>query len=348
MDTKQAPLIVIVGETASGKSALAMELAGKLDGEIICADSWTVYKGFDIGTAKPSAADQKLVPHHLLDVANPAVGYSAAVFQRQAKQAIADISARGKVPLLVGGTGLYIDSILYDYGFLPPSDPKLRKELNTLSLEEVVARADELELDTTGIDLRNKRRVIRLIENEGVRPTKQPLRANTLVLGIPIEREVLQTKIEARIESMVAAGFVDEVKSLLQQYGPGIEPFRAPGYRAFKDYIDGQISLPEAKERFRQNDLQLAKKQRTWFRRYGYPAEQAVGQPFPAKLTAGSIDVPTGTSQSQPANLTRKSSGQPPLQQASHAARNESIHWLDNRDKLAQAVDLCTTLLNKL
>jgi tRNA dimethylallyltransferase len=109
-----APLIVIVGETASGKSALAMELAQKFDGEIICADSWTVYKGFDIGTAKPTAADRKLVPHHLLDVADPAVGFSAAVFQRMAKQVIEDITARGKIPLLVGGTGLYVDSILYD------------------------------------------------------------------------------------------------------------------------------------------------------------------------------------------------------------------------------------------
>jgi tRNA dimethylallyltransferase len=167
-----APLIVIVGETASGKSALAMELAQRFDGEIICADSWTVYKGFDIGTAKPSKADQKLVPHHLLDVADPEVGFSAAVFQRMAKEAIEAIASRGKIPLLVGGTGLYVDSILYDYSFLPPSDPKLREELNASSLEQVIARAEEMELDVTGIDLRNKRRVIRLIENEGVRPTQ--------------------------------------------------------------------------------------------------------------------------------------------------------------------------------
>lgn len=289
-DRGVSPLVVIVGETASGKSALAMELALRLDGEIICADSWTVYKGFDIGTAKPSTADQKLVPHHLLDVADPAVGYSAAVFQRQAKQAIADISARGKLPLLVGGTGLYIDSILYDYSFLPPSDPALREELNQLSLEQVVARAEEMELDTTGIDLRNKRRVIRLIENEGVRPTKQPLRENTIILGISIDREELQAKDKLRIEAMVAEGFETEVRELLDRFGPDIEPFRAPGYRAFKDYIQGTISLEDAKLRFYQNDMQLAKKQRTWFK------------------------------------------------------RNESIHWLTNRDKLEEAVDLITTL----
>lgn len=261
------PLVVIVGETASGKSALALELAQEFNGEIICADSWTVYKGFDIGTAKPSEADQILVPHHLLDVAEPEVGFSAAVFQRMTKQAIEDTTARGKLPFLVGGTGLYVDSILYDYSFLPPSDPKLREELNALSLEQVLARAEEMELDTTGIDLRNKRRVIRLIENEGVRPTRQPLRENTLILGISIDREELQRKDQQRIEAMVADGFVDEVERLLAQYGPDIEPFRAPGYRAFKDYVNGSISLEDAKLRFYQNDMQLAKKQRTWFKR---------------------------------------------------------------------------------
>jgi tRNA dimethylallyltransferase len=261
------PLIVIVGETASGKSALAMELALKFDGEIICADSWTVYKGFDIGTAKPSNADQKLVPHHLLDVADPAVGFSAAVFQRSAKQVIDDITSRGKVPLLVGGTGLYIDSILYDYSFLPPSDPTLREELNALSLEEVIAKAEQMELDTTGIDMRNKRRVIRLIENEGVRPSRKPLRENTLILGVAIEREVLEAKDKARIEAMVDEGFVDEVRGLLAQYGPDIEPFRAPGYRAFIDYVSGAVTLDAAMLRFFQNDMQLAKKQRTWFKR---------------------------------------------------------------------------------
>jgi tRNA dimethylallyltransferase len=226
-----------------------------------------VYKGFDIGTAKPSKADQKLVPHHLLDVADPAVGFSAAVFQRSAKQVIDDITSRGKVPLLVGGTGLYIDSILYDYSFLPPSDPTLREELNALSLEEVIAKAEQMELDTTGIDMRNKRRVIRLIENEGVRPSRKPLRENTLILGVAIEREVLEAKDKARIEAMVDEGFVDEVRGLLAQYGPDIEPFRAPGYRAFKDYVSGAVTLDAAKLRFFQNDMQLAKKQRTWFKR---------------------------------------------------------------------------------
>jgi tRNA dimethylallyltransferase len=262
-----SPLLVIVGETASGKTALAIELAKRLNGEIICADSWTVYQGFDIGTAKPTAEEQAGIPHHLLDVADPAVGYSAAVFQRMTKQAIEAIASRNKLPILVGGTGLYIDSILYDYGFLPASDPSLRQELNGLSLTELQQRADEMELDTTEIDTRNKRRIIRLIENNGILPTKEPLRNNTLVLGVRRPIDELRTRIVTRIDAMVEAGLVDEVRRLGEQYGWDCEPMKAPAYRAFRDYILGTISLEMAKERMVQNDLKLAKKQRTWFKR---------------------------------------------------------------------------------
>ena len=262
-----SPLVVIVGETASGKSALALELAERFNGELICADSWTVYRGFDIGTAKPTAEERAKTPHHLLDVADPAEGFSVVLFQRQAKQAIVDITARGRLPIMVGGTGLYIDSILYDYSFLPPSDTALRAELNAMTLDEVVARTIELGLDTTNIDLRNKRRVIRLIENNGLRPTKSRLRENTLIIGIQRPLEELRDRIIARIDAMVQAGFPDEVRRLGESYGWDCEPMRAPGYRAFADYVQGRVSLDAAKERFMLNDLQLAKKQRTWFKR---------------------------------------------------------------------------------
>lgn len=267
LPTPPQPLVVVVGETASGKSDLAMQIAQEFDGEIICADSWTVYKGFDIGTAKPSSDDRKLVPHHLLDVANPAEGFNAALFQKLALEAIDDITSRGKVPILCGGTGLYIDSILYNYSFLPATDPAVREALNSKSLADLIQRAEDMQLDTSGVDLRNKRRVIRLIENEGIRPTKQPLRQSTLILGVRRPPEELYERIVKRIDSMVAAGFVDEVKLLGEQYGWDCEPMRAPGYRAFAAYVRGDITLDQAKERFRQNDLQLAKKQRTWFKR---------------------------------------------------------------------------------
>lgn len=242
-------------------------MAKKFNGELICADSWTVYKGFDIGTAKPTAEEQAAVAHHLLDVADPEVGFSAPVFQRLAKAAIVDIVARDKLPIIVGGTGLYIDALLYDYSFLPKSDPKLRQQLNAMELGDLIKRAEGLGLDTTGIDLRNKRRVIRLIENNGIRPTKNDMRDNTLIVGIRPERAELEARVQARVDGMVEAGFVDEVRRLGERYGWDIEPMRAPGYRAFSEYIQGVITLDMAKERFRQNDLKLAKKQRTWFKR---------------------------------------------------------------------------------
>lgn len=264
---KPAPLVVIVGETASGKSALALELAKKFNGQIIAADSWTVYRGFDIGTAKPTLAQRAEIPHHLIDVANPQNGFSAAIFKRLASQAIEDISEHGGLPILVGGTGLYIDSILYDYQFLPPPVDERRKELNAMNLAELLNSATKMKLDLASIDIRNKRRVIRLIENEGRIPSKKPLRKNTLIIGLCISGHTLEDKIKQRVDSMVSAGFVEEVKALGDKYGWEIEAFRAPGYRAFKDYLQGNISIVEAKRRFISNDLQLAKKQRTWFKR---------------------------------------------------------------------------------
>jgi tRNA dimethylallyltransferase len=287
------PLLVIVGETASGKSALAMELAKRLDGELICADSWTVYKGFDIGTAKPTAKDQATIPHHLLDVAHPAEGFSAAIFKRLAFEAIDDIHSRGKLPIMVGGSGLYIDSVIYDYGFLPASDPALRAELNTAELPDLLEKAEAMKLDLSSIDTRNKRRVIRLIENEGRLPTKQPLRPNTLIIGIRRDAADLEQRIIQRIDDMVASGFASEVKQLGERYGWDVEPMKAPGYRAFADYLRGTVTLEQARKRNVQNDLQLAKKQRTWFK------------------------------------------------------RNNSIHWLNDRSKITEIVELITTELNK-
>jgi tRNA dimethylallyltransferase len=262
-----SPLIVIVGETASGKSALAMDLAKRFNGELICSDSWTVYKGFNVGTAKPTAEDQAEVPHHLLDVADPAQGFSAVLFKKLAQQAIADITTRGKLPIMVGGTGLYIDSVLFDYGFLPKSDPALRTELDVLSLEAVLERARLLGLDTAGIDLRNKRRVIRLIENNGVRPTRQPMRASTLVVGVQVPREELRERVSKRVDAMLAGGLEAEVRKLAEQYGWDVEPIKGIGYKEFREYIDGNENLDMVRARIIKNTMDLAKRQRTWFRR---------------------------------------------------------------------------------
>jgi len=261
------PLVVVVGETASGKSALALELAEQFNGELICADSWTVYQGFDVGTAKPTQDEQARIPHHLLNVADPREGFSAVIFKRLALAAIADIAARGKLPIMVGGTGLYIDSVLYDYGFLPPSDPGLRTELNTLDLNALHGRAQELGLDTTGIDLQNKRRVIRLIENNGVRPSKGKLRENTLVLGMSVERDELRDRIEARVDAMLVQGLEAEVQKLFEAYGWEAEPMKRIGCREWREYFAATQSLEQTRERIIKGTMDLAKRQRTWFKR---------------------------------------------------------------------------------
>lgn len=266
-DDKRSPLVVIVGETASGKSALAMELAEKFEGELICADSWTVYTGFDIGTAKPSPEEQARVPHHLLDITDTAVGFNAVEFQKLAKEAISDIISRDKLPILVGGTGLYIDSVLYDYEFLPPTDPELREELNAMSLDELLKKAENMELDTMGIDLRNKRRVIRLIENNGQRPSKHELRANTLVLGISVPRDELREHITKRVDAMLDQGLEVEVRTLAERYGWDVEPMKGIGYAEWRPYFAGTQTSDETRVRIIKASMDLAKRQRTWFKR---------------------------------------------------------------------------------
>ncbi len=261
------PLLVLVGETASGKTELAIRLAQQFDGEIICADSWTVYKDFDIGTAKPTKLERAMIPHHLIDVADARGGFSAVIFQQLAQTAIDAITARGKLPILVGGTGLYIDSVIYHYGFLAPPPPELRTELNSLSLKQLLQRAEDQGLITTGIDTRNKRRVIRLIENDGQLPTRQPLRSNTLVLGLRTPSETLRKRITERTDVMLSAGLENEVRHLADQYGWDAEPMKGVGYAQWHDYFLGQETAQNVRQKIIKASLDLAKRQRTWFKR---------------------------------------------------------------------------------
>jgi tRNA dimethylallyltransferase len=268
MATKSnSPLIVVVGETASGKSALAMLLAEKFNGEIIAADSWTVYKDFNIGTAKPSAEDQKRVTHHLLDIADPQVGFSAAEYKRLALATIKDITQQGKLPILVGGTGLYIDSILFDYSFLPPASAEMREYLNGLDINALLAELERKGIDTKGVDLRNKRRLIRLLETDGNRPTKGLMRKNTLVVGVSVPRDQLQERIIARVDAMFADGLEAEVWALAKKYGWDVEPMKGIGYREFYEYYNGLQTLAQTRDRIISACLNLAKRQRTWFKR---------------------------------------------------------------------------------
>lgn len=267
MQRKVKPsLIVIVGQTASGKTALAIEVAKLFDGEIICADSRTIYRGMDIGTAKPTAEEQAAVRHHLIDVVEPDETFSAAEFKKLANKAIEDISSRGKMPILVGGTGLYVDAVIYDFKFRSAADTDLRKQLEIKTVEELQAEIVRLGYVMPENE-RNKRYLIRTIESAGEVSVRGKLRPNILVIGLTVDREILQDRIKARVDQMVSGGFVEECKTLVEKYGPDAPGFKAPGYKAFIPYLNGEIELEEAKARFVSNDLHLAKRQRTWFKR---------------------------------------------------------------------------------
>lgn len=262
-----APLLVIVGETASGKSALALELAQRLNGEIICADSWTVRREVNIGTAKPTQEEQNLVRHHLLDVAGPDEDFTAAVFKRLANEAIKDISARGKLPIMVGGTGLYIDGVIFDYGFLEAGDRSARQELNKQTNQNLLQQIRNLGLELGDVDIRNKRRLIRLIETNGATPTKQDLRSSTYIIGLKSESEELKKRINKRINKMLEDGLEQEVSGLAELYGWECEALKGVGYAQWKDYFLGTQSQDETRAKIIKATSDLAKRQRTWFKR---------------------------------------------------------------------------------
>ncbi len=260
-----APLVVIVGETASGKSALALELAKQFNGEIICADSRTVYKGMDIGTAKPSLEEQSSVVHHGLDVVEPDQKFSVADFKSLALAAIREAGTRDKLSIMVGGSGLYIDAVLYDFEFLPIAASSERERLNKLSIEELQAEVVAKKLPMPSNN-RNPRHLQRAIETAGQPKSRQKLRSNTLILGLSVDREELRQRITKRVDTMVENGLVREISILSRRYGWEVEAMRAPAYKAFRGYMEGG-TIEEAKQKFVQNDYRLAKKQRTWFKR---------------------------------------------------------------------------------
>lgn len=262
----EGPLIVIVGQTASGKTALALDLAERLSGEIICADSRTIYRGMDIGTAKPTADEQERIPHHCINLVDPDETFSVAQFKEHAAGAISSIHRRGKLPIMVGGTGLYIDAVLFDYQFGEKADLALRTELSAKTIDEL-----QMMIGALGYSMpenrQNKRYLIRAIEREGDPGSRKELRPNTLVIGLTVDPEVLKKRIDQRVDDMITAGFIDEYRQLLTRYPKSSPGFLAPGYKAFAEYLEDGVSIDEAKAIFVKNDWQLAKRQRTWFKR---------------------------------------------------------------------------------
>jgi len=261
------PLIVIVGPTASGKTGLAIELAKEYEGEIICADSRTVYKGLDIGTAKPTKAEQAVVPHWGLDLVDPGDYFSAADFKEYAIQKIHEIRTRGNVPLLVGGTGLYIDAVLFDYQFGERVDEPLRQKLQQMTLEELHEYCNKNSI-VLPENFKNKRYVIRSIENnnQNLQKKAEPI-SNSIIVGISTEKSFLRTRIEQRSEQLFENGVVDEAIMLGKKYGWDNEAMKSNVYLLIRKYVDDLMSIDDVKKTSITLDWRLAKRQMTWLRR---------------------------------------------------------------------------------
>jgi tRNA dimethylallyltransferase len=260
------PLITIVGPTASGKTALAIELAERWNGEIICADSRTVYKGMDIGTAKPTATEQAKVPHWGIDLVEPSERFTASDFKRYADEKIEDIRSRGKVPFLVGGTGLYIDAVVYDFTFTDVAE-KTDDGFRHMNVDELINYCIQHNV-TLPENSRNKRHLfsaIRRKSTSGIR--KASLQQNAYIVGIATNKDTLRTRIVHRAEQLFQDDVVNEATILGKKYGWKNEAMTGNIYPLIKSYLEHQFTLDEIKKRFTTLDWQLAKRQMTWFRR---------------------------------------------------------------------------------
>jgi len=262
----EKPLIVIVGPTASGKSALAMELAKTYDGEIICADSRTVYKNMDIGTAKPSKQDQEEVPHWGLDLVEPGASFTAADFKKYALQKVQQVRERDHIPFIVGGTGLYVDGVVFDYEF-GQTQPELRKQLETLSIEQLKQYCANNNISLPNNE-ENRRYIIRAIEQKSINSKRlnEPI-LNTVIVGITTERDELRTRIAARAEQLFENGMVEEAIKLGKMYGWESEAMTGNIYKLVRKYEAGELTLDELKQANFHADWQLAKRQLTYLKR---------------------------------------------------------------------------------
>ncbi|WP_126426589.1 tRNA (adenosine(37)-N6)-dimethylallyltransferase MiaA [Brevibacillus marinus] len=278
----QERLVVIVGPTAVGKTALSLTLAKRLGGEIISGDSMQVYRYMDIGTAKVSPAERAVVPHHLIDIVNPDEEYSVALFQQMATRLIREINQRGRLPFIVGGTGLYIEAVTHRFRFAQAEqDPQLRERLKRLAetegVEALHRRLAQIDPVTAKrLHPNDVKRVIRAIEIYELtgktmadfqqRAEQSPY--NLYMVGLTMDRARLYERINQRVDQMIADGLVEEVRRLLERgYDPSLVSLQGLGYKELIPYLQGACTLEEAVAEIKKRTRRFAKRQLSWFRR---------------------------------------------------------------------------------
>lgn len=274
-------VLAIVGPTASGKTALSIKLAKLLNGEIINGDSMQVYKGLDIGTAKITHEEMEDIPHHLLDIKEPTDSFSVAEYQKLVRAKIAEIQTRGKLPILVGGTGLYVQSVLYDFQFTEDRvDEAVRnvyyEELKKLGPKAMHEKLQQIDPQSAAvIHPNNTRRVVRALEiaehsdtTKSAKPQNQGRESmyRHVILGLHIDREQLYEQINMRVSNMIEQGLVSEARQLWDHGIIDVQAVQAIGYKEIYAYFRNGISLEEAVEQIKQNSRRYAKRQLTYFR----------------------------------------------------------------------------------
>ncbi|WP_429845499.1 tRNA (adenosine(37)-N6)-dimethylallyltransferase MiaA [Brevibacillus sp. FIR094] len=275
-------LVVIIGPTSVGKTQLSLELAEQFDGEIISGDSMQVYRGMDIGTAKAEPEELASIPHHLIDIKNPDEEYSVAMFQESAAALITDINQRGKLPFIVGGTGLYIESVTHRFQFSTTSqDPEFRDRLQRLADSEGVealharlANVDPITAERLHPnDVKRVIRALEIYESSGYKMSDFQLRAqhspyDLVMIGLTMDRAKLYERINHRVELMIEAGLVEEVRGLLDAgYDASLVSMQGLGYKELIPYLYGEITLEKAVNDIQQRTRHFAKRQLSWFRR---------------------------------------------------------------------------------
>lgn len=263
---QNAPLVVITGPTASGKTALAIRLAKEFNGEIVSADSRAIYKGLDIGTAKPTPREQREIRHWGIDLVHPNQAFSAADFQAYATKAITNIRSRGRMPILVGGTGLYVDSIIYEYIF-PDTNNRMKEKLELMDLPALYEYCAKHNIQLPE-NYKNKRYVINTILRIDSQPKRRPsIVENTIVVGITTEKDILKDRIAGRAEEIATHDTIVEAVAVASKYGWDNQAMTGNIYPLIRLYLEGSLTLADVKAKFCVLDWRLAKRQLTWLKR---------------------------------------------------------------------------------